>query len=210
MQWTSGPNIGKAPLPQRARGYWKRQFSAADEGLEKLLETERTQLPPWFIVGLGTASPPSFPIRSTDSRPATAHATPAYACCAKANGSGGCWPAFVLSYRLGENTSACSQPDVVVSDRRLPCGCASRGSSSIHKRSHAQASRQSILKNTLEGQRDQSRRRTTLGRKRYVSSAGSIPRAAPEFGLGADHSAAARNCGSQGRGESCSPRDGRS
>jgi competence protein ComEC len=54
MQWTSAPNIGEAPLPQRARGYWKTRFSAAGEGLEKLLEAERAQLPPWFVVGFGS------------------------------------------------------------------------------------------------------------------------------------------------------------
>jgi competence protein ComEC len=54
MQWTSAPNIGEAPLPQRARGYWKTRVSAIGEGLEKLLEAERAQLPPWFVVGFGT------------------------------------------------------------------------------------------------------------------------------------------------------------
>ena len=54
MQWTSAPNIGEAPLPQRARGYWRAAFSAAGQGLEKLLEAERAQLPPWFVVGFGT------------------------------------------------------------------------------------------------------------------------------------------------------------
>jgi competence protein ComEC len=54
MQWTSAPNIGEAPLPQRARGYWKARFSAAGEGLEKLLEAERAQLPPWVVVGFGS------------------------------------------------------------------------------------------------------------------------------------------------------------
>ena len=53
MQWTSAPNIGEAPLPQRARGYWKAGFFAAREGLEKLLEKERAQLPPWIAVGFG-------------------------------------------------------------------------------------------------------------------------------------------------------------
>ena len=38
MQWTSAPNIGEAPLPQRARGYWKTRFSALHEELERLLE----------------------------------------------------------------------------------------------------------------------------------------------------------------------------
>ena len=54
MQWTSAPNIGEAPLPQRARGYWKTRFSAIHEGLEKLLEAERAQLPPWFVVGFAS------------------------------------------------------------------------------------------------------------------------------------------------------------
>ena len=54
MQWMSAPNIGEAPLPQRARSYWKARFSAAGEALEKLLEAERAQLPPWFVVGFGT------------------------------------------------------------------------------------------------------------------------------------------------------------
>ena len=54
MQWTSAPNIGEAPLPQRARGYWKTRFSAAREELEQLLEAERAQLPPWFVVGFGS------------------------------------------------------------------------------------------------------------------------------------------------------------
>ena len=46
--------MGEAPLPQRARGYWKARFSAAGEGLEKLLEAERAQLAPWAVVGLGS------------------------------------------------------------------------------------------------------------------------------------------------------------
>ena len=54
MQWTSAPNIAGAPLPQRARGYWKAQIDTAREGLEKLLEDERAQLPPWFVVGFGS------------------------------------------------------------------------------------------------------------------------------------------------------------
>src|SRR3954469_22408360 len=54
MQWTSAPNIGEAPLPQRARSYWKTRFSAAGEEVEKLLEIERAQLPPWVVVGFGT------------------------------------------------------------------------------------------------------------------------------------------------------------
>ena len=54
MQRTSAPNIGEAPLPQRARKLWKTRISAFLEGLEKLLEIERAQLPPWFVVGFGT------------------------------------------------------------------------------------------------------------------------------------------------------------
>jgi len=46
--------MGEAPLPQRARGYWKTRFSAAAGGLEKLLEAERAQLPPWLVVGFGS------------------------------------------------------------------------------------------------------------------------------------------------------------
>ena len=53
MQWTSAPNIAGAPLPQRARGYWKAWTGAAGERLERLLEAERAQLPPWFAVGFG-------------------------------------------------------------------------------------------------------------------------------------------------------------
>ena len=54
MQWTSAPNIAGAPLPQRARSYWKAWTSALGERLERLLEAERAQLPPWFVVGFGT------------------------------------------------------------------------------------------------------------------------------------------------------------
>ena len=54
MQWTSAPNIGEAPLPQRARSYWKTRFSAFREELEKFLEAERAQLPPWVVVGFGS------------------------------------------------------------------------------------------------------------------------------------------------------------
>src|SRR5688572_23272542 len=53
MQRTSAPNIAGAPLPQRARSYWGAHFRAALEGLERLLEAERTQLPPWLAVGFG-------------------------------------------------------------------------------------------------------------------------------------------------------------
>ena len=45
--------MGEAPLPQRARSYWRARLSAAGEELEKLLEAERAQLPPWVVAGLG-------------------------------------------------------------------------------------------------------------------------------------------------------------
>jgi competence protein ComEC len=54
MQWTSAPNIAGAPLPQRARGYWKAQFSAVRERVEAFLEAERAQLPAWFVVGFAS------------------------------------------------------------------------------------------------------------------------------------------------------------
>jgi competence protein ComEC len=54
MQRTRAPNIGEAPLPQRARGYWKTRADTWNEGLEQLLEAERAQLPPWFVVGFGS------------------------------------------------------------------------------------------------------------------------------------------------------------
>ncbi len=53
MQWTSAPNIAGAPLPQRARGYWKAQVGLVREKLESFLERERAQLPLWFVVGFG-------------------------------------------------------------------------------------------------------------------------------------------------------------
>ena len=53
MQWTSAPNIEGAPLPQRARGFWKAQFSGLRERIESFLEAERAQLPPWAVVGFG-------------------------------------------------------------------------------------------------------------------------------------------------------------
>ena len=53
MQWTSAPNIAGAPLPQRARSFWRAWTGSAGEQLERLLEVERAQLPPWFVVGFG-------------------------------------------------------------------------------------------------------------------------------------------------------------
>ena len=46
--------MGEAPLPQRARSYWKTRISALHGELERLLEAERAQLPPWIAVGFGT------------------------------------------------------------------------------------------------------------------------------------------------------------
>src|SRR5215213_8473620 len=54
VQWTSAPNIAGAPLPQRARSYWGAWTSTLGERLERLLEAERAQLPPWLVVGFGT------------------------------------------------------------------------------------------------------------------------------------------------------------
>lgn len=54
MQWMSAPNIGQAPLPQRARRFWGTRFSGWRENVEAFLERERGQLPPWFVVGFGT------------------------------------------------------------------------------------------------------------------------------------------------------------
>ena len=54
MQWMSAPNIGQAPLPQRARSFWRTRIATVREALEGFLERERGQLPPWFVVGLGT------------------------------------------------------------------------------------------------------------------------------------------------------------
>jgi competence protein ComEC len=53
MQRTSAPNIGEAPLPQRARSFWKTRISALHGEVERFLEAERAQLPPWFVVGFG-------------------------------------------------------------------------------------------------------------------------------------------------------------
>jgi competence protein ComEC len=66
MQWTSAPNIGEAPLPQRARGYWKTRFTAAEERLERLLEAERAQLPPWFVIGFGSGIAAWFALARPD------------------------------------------------------------------------------------------------------------------------------------------------
>ena len=66
MQWTSAPNIAGAPLPQRARGYWKARFGAARERVEAFLEAERAQLPPWFVVGFGTGIAAWFALDAPD------------------------------------------------------------------------------------------------------------------------------------------------
>ncbi|MGH6659158.1 MAG: ComEC/Rec2 family competence protein, partial [Sphingomicrobium sp.] len=50
----SAPNIAGAPLPQRARGFWKARISAAVGAAEHSLEAERAQLPPWTVVGFCT------------------------------------------------------------------------------------------------------------------------------------------------------------
>src|SRR5688500_7318419 len=53
MDWTSAPNIGLAPLPQRARSYWEAHAAALRGALEAFLERERGQLPLWLVVGFG-------------------------------------------------------------------------------------------------------------------------------------------------------------
>ena len=64
MQRTSAPNIAGAPLPQRARKLWKARFAEWNEGLEKLREAERAQLPPWVVVGFGTGNAAWFALDS--------------------------------------------------------------------------------------------------------------------------------------------------
>ena len=53
MQRTSAPNIAGAPVPQRARGYWTWRLRGGREAVERFLERERAQLPPWIAVGFG-------------------------------------------------------------------------------------------------------------------------------------------------------------
>jgi competence protein ComEC len=67
VQWTSAPNIGEAPLPQQARGYWKTRFSAFHEALEQGLEAERAQLPPWVVVGFGAGIAAWFALPASPS-----------------------------------------------------------------------------------------------------------------------------------------------
>jgi competence protein ComEC len=61
----SAPNIAGAPLPQQARGYWRERVRAASEAVERLLEAERSQLPPWAVVGFGTGIAAWFALDST-------------------------------------------------------------------------------------------------------------------------------------------------
>ena len=49
----SAPNIVGAPLPQRARGYWKARIQSARGGVESFLERERGQLPLWLVACFG-------------------------------------------------------------------------------------------------------------------------------------------------------------
>ena len=50
----SAPIMAGALLPQRARRFWETHFGGLRERVEALLERERGQLPPWFVVGFGT------------------------------------------------------------------------------------------------------------------------------------------------------------
>lgn len=53
MEWVSAPNIADAPLPPGAAAEWKGRLKRARGSLERWLESERGQLPPWFVVGFG-------------------------------------------------------------------------------------------------------------------------------------------------------------
>lgn len=53
-----------APLPQRARGFWKAQVFAVREKVEAFLESERSQLPPWLVVGFGSGIAAWFALSS--------------------------------------------------------------------------------------------------------------------------------------------------
>src|SRR5262245_33531665 len=66
MQRTSAPNIAGALVPQHARGYWTGRLSAALGGVERFLERERTQLPPWVAVGFGFGIATWFGLGSPD------------------------------------------------------------------------------------------------------------------------------------------------
>ena len=104
MQWTSAPNIGEAPLPQRARSYWKARFSAAGGGLEKLLERERAQLPPWFVVGFGAGIAAWFALDGAANGWRSCASPPARPCSASAGGAARAGRAlgwFALAATLG-------------------------------------------------------------------------------------------------------------
>ena len=66
MQRTSAPNIGLARLPQQARGFWNTWAAEAVDAIERFLERERAQLPPWIVVafGLGIAAWFALPART--------------------------------------------------------------------------------------------------------------------------------------------------
>lgn len=53
MEWASAPNIANAPLPPGAAAEWRERLTRARGSLERWLERERGQLPPWFVVGFG-------------------------------------------------------------------------------------------------------------------------------------------------------------
>ena len=53
MEWVSAPNIEDAPLPPGAMAEWRARFLAGRGSLERWLERERGQLPPWLVVGFG-------------------------------------------------------------------------------------------------------------------------------------------------------------
>src|SRR5947209_13475137 len=132
MQWTSAPNIGEAPLPQRARGYRKTWFSALYEELERLLEAERAQLPNWLVVGFGGGIAGWFALDSQRHWTALLCITAALAVASLMLGSGrtgralGCFALAMnvgcaLAWARGEWVAAprLARPQVVTFDSRI-------------------------------------------------------------------------------------------
>lgn len=53
MEWVSAPNIEDAPLPQGRFGVWPGRFAWLYERIEAFLDSERGQLPLWFVAAFG-------------------------------------------------------------------------------------------------------------------------------------------------------------
>jgi len=194
MQWTSAPNIGEAPLPQRARSYWKARFSAAHEGLERLLEAERAQLPPWFVVGFGGGIAAWFGLGSDLQRKmflclAAAGAVAGFGLVVGRAGRALGW--FVLAAMLGcalvwARAHGVEQP-------RLGRPVVTEVSATV----------QSVTASPTASV-------STPGARRPLSSGGSGPQGVLGSVRGAGHSVGARNCGWRDRAGSCCLRDGTS